>query len=301
MTTTTTTDNRRESFAISMLKTSPELQVRTSDLDLTGKKMRLQHIENLAAKLTGKKQLRPIEIGFCGGEFWVLDGHHRLEAYKQAKRCSIPAYVRTFKTWTDLKAWTLLNANEDTNQSLNMSQTERVNQAWQFYCLTTEFGKKKSPLKVSEWKDRFGIGKNTPAAFKFALIGATLHDVIEDWIETGEVPPWHKTRLYQLDGRAGKVTPMSSEKQITAWKVDETLVSSIQTQMLAMFRQYGFVPEIVMGFSKALSVVEAHSDYKLGDVCEQEFSHISDIEYKLVSSLRSGHALDVSEFDDLEF
>lgn len=51
------------------------------------------HVEKLLKKLQGGEELNPILTRVYKNGFQVLDGHHRLQAYRLAKKDTIPAKV----------------------------------------------------------------------------------------------------------------------------------------------------------------------------------------------------------------
>lgn len=51
------------------------------------------HVEKLLKKLESGEELKPILVRVYKGGFQVLDGHHRLQAYKLANKDRIPAKV----------------------------------------------------------------------------------------------------------------------------------------------------------------------------------------------------------------
>lgn len=52
-----------------------------------------RHIQHLLEVLEDDGRLEPIEVIYDGTDYWLWDGFHRVEAYRQAKRTSIPAHI----------------------------------------------------------------------------------------------------------------------------------------------------------------------------------------------------------------
>ena len=80
------------------IKTHPALQPR--DLALLKQRERVRqeeqsemHVHDMALLLKAdpKAQLAALHLADVGGVLYVVDGHHRLQAYKRAKRDQVPA------------------------------------------------------------------------------------------------------------------------------------------------------------------------------------------------------------------
>lgn len=129
-----------------------------------------QFINELTAalKMRGTRPLDPITVWWSGRNFYVIDGHHRLEAYK---RCGdVWRYGRPIPV-EELKG-TLSEAHEfsikaNSKNRLPMRKEDRLNSAWKLTCLGSY-----SKSKVAELT---GVSERTVATMR-----RTLKEIIGD-------------------------------------------------------------------------------------------------------------------------
>jgi len=126
------------------IKTDTRLQPRNIDL-VTGKhrgpeeKRTENHIYNLFELLQGskQKQLTPIVLTTINEALIVIDGHHRLEAYKKAKRNEIPATILNLDLKQSYLRARTANAEE---RALPMHREQSNEAAWQIVLDLTNGG-----------------------------------------------------------------------------------------------------------------------------------------------------------------
>lgn len=101
-----------------------------------------QHVETLAGAAKGKKALPALLIYWAGG--WVLlDGHHRMAAYRKAGwRRDVP--VTIFRGTLDEAIGRACRDNQ--RDHLSMTNGERMSAAWRMVCSTKLTGE-----KISDW------------------------------------------------------------------------------------------------------------------------------------------------------
>lgn len=132
-------------------------------------RIRAGHVDSLLLKLKGSNpyDLEPILLGLindsaalAGPGLYVLDGHHRLAAYRRAQRHEIPARVLDVNYIAALLISKIANCS---HRSLKMHEEERREAAWQTLAISTEGGKKALPKDLSTRKiaGLFDISKNT--------------------------------------------------------------------------------------------------------------------------------------------
>ncbi len=63
------------------------------DFQLRADGVSLPHVNKLARQIEAGKELPPIKVAAIGEALYVVDGFHRLHAYRKAKRHSLPAQV----------------------------------------------------------------------------------------------------------------------------------------------------------------------------------------------------------------
>ena len=92
-----------------------------------------KHLEELKRVLHDRGVLDPIVVMKLGGEWVCIDGHHRLEAYRQSegKRTHVPMKVFTGTVGEALKASVATNAPD----KLNLSKDDKLESAWRLVLL----------------------------------------------------------------------------------------------------------------------------------------------------------------------
>lgn len=96
------------------------------------------HIQALVRALRQVGELDPILVIQLGKKAFVVDGHHRLEAYKAAKKPNIP--VQYFGGTVDEAI--LVGGANNTRAKLPMNGFERQNYAWKLVVLGSAYSKR---------------------------------------------------------------------------------------------------------------------------------------------------------------
>jgi ParB-like chromosome segregation protein Spo0J len=99
-------------------------------------------------------------VADVGGGLFVVDGHHRLKAYRRAQRETIPARVYPMDRHRAVVVSKLVNCGE---RALEMHPEQCRDAAWQYLAAVTRRGAMKLPPGDScrTLAGRFGIGKDT--------------------------------------------------------------------------------------------------------------------------------------------
>ena len=148
------------------LRTDPALQPRALDCvgfaqaDAEARRSQ-DHSAVLAARLRSKAtDLDPLLVLRTDAGLFVLDGHHRLEAYRLAGRDTIPARVLSAEWTTAVAASKLANIG---GEKMTMHQSQRTDAAWQLLAQLTRQGHIGLPVGTSQRaiSDRFGIAVGT--------------------------------------------------------------------------------------------------------------------------------------------
>ncbi|SBV51631.1 DNA-binding protein [Xanthomonas bromi] len=128
-----------------------------------------QHVATLRLVLeaTEDKQLDPVWLADIGSAepvetgLYLVDGHHRLKAYRQANRQQVPAFVLALDWRTALVVSKLVNC---TGRSLALHNEQRRDAAWQYLADLTHRGAVELPSVRESLRSvaaRFGISKST--------------------------------------------------------------------------------------------------------------------------------------------
>ncbi|AOS96137.1 ParB-like nuclease domain protein [Microbulbifer aggregans] len=119
------------------------------------------HIEDLAREIRRSGPLDPIEVCSYGGRYIVVDGHHRLAAYRMVKySAEIPALLLQPDSGLELIERSL-QANRKCK--LNMAASERTEGAWTIARLML---KQTGALSAKRLQESTGISKGTCQNFR---------------------------------------------------------------------------------------------------------------------------------------
>lgn len=114
----------------------------------------------LALESTHSYQLEPVLVADVGGSLFVVDGHHRLKAYRRVQRETIPARVYPMGHRMAVLVSKLVNCGD---RALEMHPEQKRDAAWQYLGAVTRQGATGMPAGDScrTVAGRFGIGKDT--------------------------------------------------------------------------------------------------------------------------------------------
>jgi len=138
------------------------------------------HVKELAEELRGGKPLDAVTV-FWAGRCWLLiDGHHRMAAYREAAwRKAIP--VKVFKGSLDQAIGHPLSVNR--KAQLRMGSEEKSNAAWRVTCTTN--------LSPEELQDVSGRSRRTI----FYMMGARKK-LAEDGFPLDTIAYWSWARAW---------------------------------------------------------------------------------------------------------
>ncbi|TBX29101.1 ParB/RepB/Spo0J family partition protein [Nioella sediminis] len=132
-----------------------ELHLDTDTFQFRWEDLTESQVDDLRDALKRRKELDPLTVWERpeDGCLFVVDGHHRYEAYRRSgKALTVSVVVHR----CDLKVARLLALEENTKTRLTMSQQERLDAAWQLEC--SEAGYSKAEIVKSA-----GVGNGTVA------------------------------------------------------------------------------------------------------------------------------------------
>ena len=157
------------------------------------------HVKTLANPLLAARnyQLEPIWLAKIDGghELLVIDGHHRLSAYKRAKRAHIPARVISMSQQDAVLVSKTVNQG---TAMLPMAESQSREQCWQYTGLVTRRGKltlEEAGLSYRQVAAKFGTSHETVRKMEKKLQTLKLKDFSEDALDpaTG-LPKWKHLR-----------------------------------------------------------------------------------------------------------
>lgn len=114
----------------------------------------------LALEASAAVELEPILCGEVAGKVYVIDGHHRLAAYRLAKRAKVPARVLPMDHAEAVLLSKLVNCTE---RALEMHTGQRTDSAWQALAIYTKRGADtlRKPHTIRSVAAQHGVGHNT--------------------------------------------------------------------------------------------------------------------------------------------
>lgn len=172
----------------------------------------------LVLQASHTEQLEPVLVADVAGVLYVVDGHHRLKAYRLAQRDTIPARVLPMKHLMAVLVSKLVNCTE---RALEMHPEQQRDAAWQYLAAVTRRGASGLPAGESlrTVAAHFGIGKDT--------VGAMLRKLPEvkpkDWSSAAHDPGTGFPRWrYVRDAGAGwqDMEQHMTPEQITQHKAE---------------------------------------------------------------------------------
>lgn len=156
---------------LSSLETDEALQPREADLipfreQTKAERRSEEHIGTMRLALEAAQSidLEPVLVAEIEGRRFIVDGHHRLRAYGQAKRPTIPARVLPMGRREAVLVSKLVNCTE---RALEMHPEQRRDAAWQYIAATARRGAADESATLAPGdsyrsiRGRFGIGKDT--------------------------------------------------------------------------------------------------------------------------------------------
>lgn len=186
---------------LSVLKTDDALQPREARMvpfrDQTRVEKRSEeHVGTmrLALEAAHSIELEPVLVADVAGVLYVVDGHHRLKAYRRAQRETIPARVMPLTKLEAVMVSKLVNCAE---RALEMHSQQKLDAAWQYLAAVTHRGAAGLPEGEScrSVVGRFGIGIGTVHRMLRKLPEVSPKDWRTEALDTGTgFPRWRYVR-----------------------------------------------------------------------------------------------------------
>jgi len=139
-------------------------------------------------------ELEPVLVADLGGVLYVVDGHHRLKAYRRAQRETIPARVLPMGKAEAVLVSKLVNCAE---RALEMHSEQKLDAAWQYLAAMTRRGAAGLPEGEScrTVSGRFGIAHGSVHRMLQKLPTVNPRDWQGDALDAGTgFPRWRKVR-----------------------------------------------------------------------------------------------------------
>lgn len=157
-------------------------------------------------------QLEPVLVAEIEGALFVIDGHHRLKAYRRALRETIPARVYPMDRQRAVLVSKLVNCDA---RALEMHREQRLDAAWQYLAAVTRRGATGMPEGEScrTVAGRFGISPPTVSRMVRKLPQTAPQDFSPDALDPGT--GWPRWRYVREAGAGWQMKETMDAEQIT--------------------------------------------------------------------------------------
>lgn len=183
------------------IETNEALQPRSRDVVAARDRYRLDeaselHIARLRADLAAfpAKEVEPLLLADVDGRQLLVDGHHRKEAYRLARRSVVPARLLRLSMGEAVMVSKLVNCG---GVKLPLHPEQAKEAAWQYLAHVTERGRQPLPPGQSRRgvAATFGVSKSTVCRMIEMLPKVKLGDFGEDALDPGTGwPRWRQCR-----------------------------------------------------------------------------------------------------------
>lgn len=161
----------------------------------------------LTLKISIATQLDAVCIAIVSGKLFLVDGHHRLKAYRLERREHIPARILEM-TWEEAVLVTKLVNIGGARLPLHKEQTREC--LWQYLAGVTQRGKLGMPSGLSTriLGGKFGMSHDTVSRMRQRLPQVNLEEIpSEFWDEGTKWPPWKYFKGSALKGMFEALPP----------------------------------------------------------------------------------------------
>jgi hypothetical protein len=148
----------------------------------------------MAAKLGDGRDLDPLLVARIDGALFLIDGHHRMKAYRRAGRLSAPARISETSELDALMASKAVNCD---GVKLPMHPEQQREAAWQYLAMQTKRGRRELPAGESlrSVGRLFGVGHDTIARMARRLPEVSPSDFTTDACDPGTGwPQWRHVK-----------------------------------------------------------------------------------------------------------
>jgi len=226
-------------IAVVTIKTHPALQPRDQALIKQREALRQdeqseQHVHDMAQLLVADtaSELAPLSIADVDGVLYIVDGHHRLRAYRRAKRAELPARVAKMTMTQASHASKLANV---THTKLEMLPAQKRNALWHHLAAIAPDGLLPKGVSQRSLQGLFGVSLDTVQRMLRRLADVDRwHYPPEQCDGITRFPHW---RFVAMTARNGMYQQMTPEVRLQ-WKADK-----YAKRLLRLWEQ--FEPEAV--------------------------------------------------------
>lgn len=163
-------------------------------------------------------ELEPVLVADIGGGLFVVDGHHRLKAYRRVQRETIPARVYPMCHRMAVLVSKLVNCGD---RALEMHHEQRRDAAWQYLVEVTRQGATGMPAGDScrTVAGRFGISAPTVSRMVRKLPQVTPQDFSPEALDPGT--GWPRWRYVREAGAGWQMKETMDMEQLTQHEAEK--------------------------------------------------------------------------------
>lgn len=196
------------------------------------------HIQELKRSLSTTGELEPVLVAWFGPEPYLIDGHHRIYAYQQA-RWSAPIAIRHFGGSVEEAVLEAGRAN--TRAKLPMNHAERMSYAWRLVLMGTAYSKKRI-VEVSNISD----GQVAVMRRVAKKLGAEAFDY-QEWWQAQRAWKGKGAQILDDEERASMLEALAEDYAARlAKEFSAKLVRNPEVAAMAFARHFGRnLPELV--------------------------------------------------------
>lgn len=202
-----------KTLSLSEVHTHEALQPRSLDVlrgsqQADARQRSAGHVANLrcALRMSKDAQLEPILVALIDGKHYIVDGHHRVRAYRAEERDTIPARVVRMNLASAVLASKLVNL---TDRAMAMERAQIIEAAWQTLAAMTDGGHKPLPQGESyaTLEARLGPGHSTLQRMTKRMQRIVPSEWADGERDAGTgYPMWNAVRKHDWNGGGGPMT-----------------------------------------------------------------------------------------------
>ena len=205
------------------------------------------HVAQLARIAKSGSPLDPLKIAALGNDWYLVDGHHRLQAYQQAEWCKpIPVQVLQSDLMGDARiSWLVRESTHDNKKNrLSMSAVDKLDAAWAFVAREDEGS-------IKDTAEQYGVGVRSVSNMR-GVAGA----LSEAGITLLTIHSWSaaKSEAKRLKGQGGSDFDFDDKrKRLAARQLKGVMQMNLPPRMLAELLE-NYEPGLVDAMAFALKI-----------------------------------------------
>jgi hypothetical protein len=217
------------------------------------------HVNRLARTAANGIELDPVKVVAFGPEWYLVDGHHRLEAYKEAEWSEpIPVDIRHSELTGNARiSWAIRESVEDNKKNrLAMSDTDKMDAAWA--CVA-----RGDDMSIRDTAIACEVSERSVATMRKTAKALAEADVRLDHIHFWRRAQMELRRLNNAESGSGDFDCEDKKRREVAKRLKRAMDLRVPPRLLAEVLE-NFSPGIVDMMAFALKVQREDGDDDLG-------------------------------------